>query len=37
MQLIEGSRAGGGDGGHWELITNYWDPPIHVVKLDGSD
>jgi hypothetical protein len=35
MQLIEGSSRRGGDGGHWELITNHWDPPNHIVKLDG--
>jgi hypothetical protein len=37
MQLIEGSSPRRGDGGHWELVTNHWDPPIHVVKLDGSE
>jgi hypothetical protein len=21
----------------WELTTNHWDLPIHVVKLDGSE
>jgi hypothetical protein len=35
MQLIEGSSRRRGDGGHWELITNHWDPPIHVIKLNG--
>jgi hypothetical protein len=35
MQLIEGPSRRGGDGGHWELITNHWDPPNHIVKLDG--
>jgi hypothetical protein len=37
MQLIEGSSRRRGDGGHWELITNHWDPPIHVIKLNGSE
>jgi hypothetical protein len=35
MQLIEGSSRRGVTAGTGKLITNHWDPPIHVVKLDG--